>query len=598
MLRRALLTVALTLAMVLPATSAAVASGPVQPGSASLTASSGQIRFGGFVRLTGAIQSDPSCVADRQAQLQGQQPGQTTWTVLATKTTAADGSFAFYQKPQFSSSYQVSLPAASSPSGACDAVTSNAAVTEVSARVTARLSRNPLGAGNCTTIDVTVAPPRPGQAVSIQDQGPGSSGWQGIAQQTLDPSSATSAKLCYGWSAIGTQVPLRAVWTHQDDLNTDGVSSTRTLSVVEAAWMVRIDRLTAGHSTSVLVASSGSTVFERESTVAHPPASNEKLLLSLALLDQLGPDYRIPTTAAASQVDQGVVPGDLWILGHGNPEVRKPTMSRLAAQIAAAGIRTIQGSVMGSTGFFSHDWFAPGWKPEFPAEEVALPSALTFQGNQVHGTHVSDPERLAAADLTRRLRNHGVQVVGKPGAGQPGGHLEPITSVLSAPLEVLLAHQNFDSVNFDAEVLGKLLGVARSGVPGTISKGAAAIEAFAAAHGATVTSYDSSGLSYADRVTAAGMVHLLEFADTAPWGQALRDSLPQPGEGTLEDRLGSVPVQAKTGTLDNISALSGFVLLKRTGEWAEFSILSSGFSTSVEKDIEDALVRTVWRSAA
>ncbi len=595
-LRRSLLTVVLALSMLLPATTAAVAAGPVQAGSASLAASSGQITFGGFVRLTGAVQSDPACQADRLVQLQGQQPGQTAWTELASKTTASDGTFSFYRKPQFSSSYQVYLPPASSPNGACDAITSNLAGTEVAARVTATLSRNPLGAGNCTTLNVTVAPPRPGQTVAIQEQGSG--GWQDLDQATLDSASAAGQQLCYGWSAIGTDIPLRAVWTPQDALNTEGDSATRTLAVVEAAWMTRIDRLTAGHAMSVLVATGGSTVYDRDSTVPHAPASNEKLLLSMALLDRFGPDYRIPTIAAAPKVSQGVVPGDLWILGRGNPEVGKFAMRRLAAQIAAAGIRTVQGSVIGSTGYFSHDWFAPGWKPEFPAEEVALPTALTFQGNQVHGVHVAHPELLAAADLTRRLKAHGVTVVGKPGAGQPPGHLATITSIQSAPLAVLLAHQNFDSVNFDAEVLGKVLGAARSGVPGTIAKGAAAIQAFAAAHDATVTSNDSSGLSYTDRATAAGIVHLLEFAVGQPWADALRDSLPPPGQGTLEQRLGGVPLRAKTGTLENISALSGYLVLKRTGEWAEFSILSSGFWPSTEKDIEDAIVRTVWRSAA
>jgi D-alanyl-D-alanine carboxypeptidase len=594
--RRVLQTVVLALAMLLPATTAAVAEGPVQSGSATLAASSGQITFGGFVRLTGTVQSDPACQGDRPVQLQGQQAGQTVWTVLASHATASDGTFSFYRKPTFSSSYQVYLPAASSPSGACDEITSNPAQTEVAARVTAALDRNPLGAGNCTTLAITVAPPRPGQTVAVQQQGP--AGWQDLDQATLDSSSAAGQKLCYGWSAIGTNVALRAVWPAQDDLNTEGDSATRTLHVVEAAWMTRIDRLTSGHATSVLVATGGATLYERDSTVPHAPASNEKLLLSLALLDRLGPDYRIPTIAAASKVSHGVVPGDLWVLGRGNPEVGKFAMRSLAARIAAAGVSTIHGSVMGSTGYFSHDWFAPGWKQEFPADEVALPSALTFQGNQVHGVHVSDPERLAAADLTRRLRNHGVKVLGKPGAGQPPGHLTAITSIQSAPLATLLAHQNFDSVNFDAEVLGKLLGVARSGVPGTIAKGAAAIESFAAAHGATVTSNDASGLSYADRVTAAGVVQLLEFADGQPWAEALRDSLPPPGKGTLEHRLGGVPLRAKTGTLENISALSGYVVLKRTGERAEFSILSSGFWPSTEKDIEDAIVRTVWHFAA
>jgi D-alanyl-D-alanine carboxypeptidase/D-alanyl-D-alanine-endopeptidase (penicillin-binding protein 4) len=582
--------------MVLPGPGVAITSGPAQGGSASLAASSGQITYGGFVRLTGAVQSDPSCVADREVQLQGQHPGETTWAVLATKTTAADGTFSFYRKPQFSSSYQAYLPAASSPTGACDPVTSNLVANDVAAKVTAKLGQNHLGAGNCTTLAITVGPPHPGQDVWIQEQG--SSGWDQIAQATLDATSAGSAKLCSDWSAIGSTVPLRAVWLHQDDLNADGTSHTLTLHVVEAAWMIRIDRLTAGRSTSVLVASGGSTLYERQSGVPHAPASNEKLLLSMALLERLGPDYRIPTIAAAPKVEHGVVPGDLWILGRGNPEVTKHTIARLAGQIAGAGVRRIQGSVMGSTGYFSHDWFAPGWKADFPADEVALPSALTFLGNQVHGIHVSVPERLAAVELTKKLKARGIKVSGAPGAGQPRGRLVQVATILSAPLSGLLTHQNFDSINFDAEVLGKLLGVARAGIPGTIAKGAAAIQAFAAAHGAAVTSHDASGLSYADRVTAAGVVHLLEYADGAPWGQALRHSLPQPGQGTLEDRLGGVPVRAKTGTLQDISALSGWVLLKRTGQWAEFSILSSGFPARMEKDVENAIVRTLWKSAA
>src|SRR5436190_8582468 len=480
-LRRVLPTVAITSSLLLPATNAAVAAGPVQSGSATLAASSNQITFGGFVRLTGAVQSgDPACEADRQVQLQGKQPGQSSWTVLATKNTASDGTFGFYRKPQCSSSYRALLPAASSPNGACDAITSQPVDTEVAARVTAALGTNPLGAGNCTTLNVTVAPPRPGQSVSLQSGGP--NGWQDLDQATLDGTSTAAQKLCYGWPAIGTNIPLRAVWVPKDGLNTEGVSTTRTLNVVEAAWMTRIDRLTSGHAVSVLVDSGGDTLYERGSTVPHPPASNEKLLLSMALLDRFSAGDRIPTIAAAKGLAGGVVPGALWILGRGNPEIGKFAMRNLAAQIAAAGVRTIKGSVMGSTGYFAHDWFAPGWKPEFPAEEVALPTALTFQRNQVHGVHVSHPELLAAADLTTRLRNHGVKVLGKPGFGQPPGGLATITSIQSAPLETILAHQNFDSVNFDAEVLGKLLGVARSGVPGTIAKGAAAIHAFAAGH--------------------------------------------------------------------------------------------------------------------
>jgi D-alanyl-D-alanine carboxypeptidase/D-alanyl-D-alanine-endopeptidase (penicillin-binding protein 4) len=249
---------------------------------------------------------------------------------------------------------------------------------------------------------------------------------------------------------------------------------------------------------------------------------------------------------------------------------------------------------MGATNFFSHDWWAHGWKSFFPSDEVGLPTALTYRNNIVRGVSIRDPERRAAIALTKALRRHGVAVTRKPGEGNPPAGLHPIASIESAPLQKLLAAQNFDSVNFYAEVLGKLLGVIRSGRPGTIAKGAAAIRAFAAAHGVRVAAYDSSGLSYANRITAAGMVRLLGVAQQAPWGTALVSSLPWPGHGTLEDRLSGVPMRAKTGTLVNVSALSGWVKLERTGQWAQFSILSSGFAAWKAKDIEDAIVRTLW----
>jgi D-alanyl-D-alanine carboxypeptidase/D-alanyl-D-alanine-endopeptidase (penicillin-binding protein 4) len=335
-------------------------------------------------------------------------------------------------------------------------------------------------------------------------------------------------------------------------------------------------------------------LYERADGVPHAPASNEKLLLSMALLDRLGPAYRIVTKAAATKVSGGRVEGALWIIGRGDPTIGKSAMAALASRIAAAGIHRV-GRVIGAVSYFSHDWWAHGWRSFFRSEEVALPSALTFHGNVVAGRHVRDPERWAAVALTRALKNHGVRVVRKPLSGRPPDGLGTIASIESGPLQGVLHRQNVHSNNFSAEVLGKLLGVRRSGRPGTIAKGAAAIRAFASAHGVSVTAYDSSGLSYANRVTAFGLVRLLGVAEASSWGRALRRTLAAPGQGTLEDRLHGLPVRAKTGTLHDISALSGWVRLSRTGRWARFSILSSGFDASREKDIEDGIVRTLWR---
>jgi D-alanyl-D-alanine carboxypeptidase/D-alanyl-D-alanine-endopeptidase (penicillin-binding protein 4) len=273
-------------------------------------------------------------------------------------------------------------------------------------------------------------------------------------------------------------------------------------------------------------------------------------------------------------------------------------MRDLARRVRAAGVRRIRGRVFGSTGYFARDWWARGWKPSFPSDEVARPTALTFERNEARGRHIRDPERRAAASLTKQLRAVGVRVGGKPGAGKAPRGLARFAEVRSRPLEGLLRRVNVKSRNFAAEVLGKRLGLERSGPRGTIRKGAAAIEAWARSHGVRVKAHDSSGLSYANRVTASGIVRLLWAADGALWTDELRRALPRGGQGTLAHRLRTVDVRAKTGTLDRISALSGWVRLERTGTWAEFSILSRGMSKDASVRIEDRIVHAVAANAS
>jgi D-alanyl-D-alanine carboxypeptidase len=124
-----------------------------------------------------------------------------------------------------------------------------------------------------------------------------------------------------------------------------------------------------------------------------------------------------------------------------------------------SGVDEVHGRVMGSLRPFNHDWYAPGWHPSFPAIYVALPSALTFNFNQVGGTHIKNPEKRAATAMTHDLRNMNVHVTGTPGAGQAPAGMSIEESVNSKPLEGIMRDMNVPSSNFRAEVLGKVLGV-------------------------------------------------------------------------------------------------------------------------------------------
>ncbi len=557
---------------------------------AIITSSVRAVVFGDQVPFAAAVTGDPACLGPRPIELDRQSAADPDWVPVALETTAADGTAAFSDTPTYTSSYRVTLAATAT----CPAVESEALSVPVRVRIDSSLLGSSLTAGSCVDLAVTVSPSKAGQAVDLLRRT--ASGWAAVDELTLDASSSASARPCFGWDDLGI-VRLRARWPAQDALNAPSSGPSLAFRITQAPWMRRVSGVIGDHSVSVAAGEDGMFLYRHADTSPRAPASNEKLLLSMALLDELGPGYRIRTVAAAARVQGHVIPGDLWILGRGDPTVGPARLTQLAGEIAAAGIARIRGRVMGATTYFGRDWWAPGWKPEFRREEVALPTALTFQGNTAGGVHIQDPERRAAERLSTALEERGVAVGGEPGAGSPPHGLQPVATVRSGVLGGILRRMNVPSDNFIAEVLGKLLGARRAGPPGTIAAGSRQIQAWAARHGVEVTCFDGSGLSYADRATAEGIVRLLWAADDASWRSALRGSLPTAGQGTLEDRLAGVRVRAKTGTLTDVSALSGWVWSRTSDEWVEFSILSSGMPKWLASSIEDRIVRILASSA-
>ncbi|MGH2681829.1 MAG: D-alanyl-D-alanine carboxypeptidase/D-alanyl-D-alanine-endopeptidase [Actinomycetota bacterium] len=561
-----------------------------EPGRATLLSSAESVTAGQTLGLTGLVEAPEECSAGRGIELQRFPPG-ASWELLEAGTTGPDGAFSFSVAPEHTAVYRALAPATEE----CAEVVSPEALVTVAPLVESLLAATVLGAGNCVDLSATISPDKTGQVVRIQRERPW--GWQTIDTATLGEGSAVVASLCFGWDDIGT-MRLRARWPAQDPLNVAASGPVLSLEVVKAAWMRRIDRLTAGRSVSVSVREAGEFLYRRRDRDPRIPASNQKLLLSMAILDSLGPGFRFETRVVGPSLSKGVIRGDLWILGRGDPGIGRPQLRRLARKLADAGVRRIRGSVMGSTTYFARDWWAPGWRWYFPTYHVPLPTALTFRGNRSKsGRHVRDPERRAATYLTSRLKARGIRVAGDPGAGRAPRGLDQLAAIRSPRLGDIVRRMNVWSSNFHAEVLGKRLGVAASGTPGTIASGAGATARWAADHRVSVTSYDGSGLSYGNRVTAAGLARLLGTAEGLPWGGALRSSLPGGGWGTLGNRLGGVPVRAKTGTLVGVSALSGYVWLDRRATWAEFSILVSGTSKSTAVRIEDAVVRILAERA-
>ncbi len=544
--------------------------------TATLTVSASIVRFGTVVTVSGSVTADPGCASGRAVTLQWRPADSAGFANVATGTTSEGGSFTFEQVQPHTGRYRAMLP----ETAMCLASTTNEALVRVKALVDAALVAGSTEAGDCVDVAASVEPARPGQVVELQRRT--KHGWRVMERLTLDPASRALASPCFSFHDVGV-VRLRVRWIAQDILNETSASPVLAFEVTEAPWMLAIDDAIGTRSVSVAVGDDDALLYERAAATPRIPASNEKLLLSMTLYDTFGPDFRIRTSVAASDTTSSGAVRDLWILGRGDPDVTAGTMASLARKVADAGITRVRGRVFGSTGYFRRDWDAPGWN-RVARDYVNRPTALVFERNDD-----PDPERHAAIALTTKLEALGVRVDGEPGAGKPPTGLETIAFVESPPLQRLLTKMLRPSDNFVAETLGKGLGAETRGVPGTIAKGAASIQAWTDGNGADFTLNDNSGLSYANRVTAEGIVRLLWFAEDQTWGADLRRALPTGGQGTLRHRLRGVDVRAKTGTLDDVSALSGWVKAG-SGGWVEFSILSYGMAKSTASAVEDRVV--------
>jgi D-alanyl-D-alanine carboxypeptidase len=358
--------------------------------------------------------------------------------------------------------------------------------------------------------------------------------------------------------------------------------------LVQARWAAAIDRVVAGYDVSVAVGAGDRILYEHRGDRLRTLASNEKLLTSMAVLAGFGPDHRLRTAAmAAAAPSKGVVHGNLWLVGGGDPGVDAARLDALARRLRQAGVSRITGSIVGDTSAFDRGWWAPGWLRGVSRGYVNRATALAFDGNA--GSAV--PEAAAAAALRGALVAAGVDVRGSTRSGPAPDGLKTIATIASAPLGTLVAEQNHDSVNFIAEMLTKALGAASLGT-GSTAAGARAIRSWVARQGVSATVRDGSGLSDEDRTSAIGMVALLLEAEREPWFPTLWASLPAPGQGTLDGRLTGVPVRAKTGTLfvRPASCLSGYVRA-RDGTLLAFAILSHGLESGTAQPIEDAIVR-------
>lgn len=365
----------------------------------------------------------------------------------------------------------------------------------------------------------------------------------------------------------------------------------------------RIERDLAGSgAASAAVAvdlDSGAVIASEREQVALVPASVNKLYTTAALLRHFGADGRLATRVLADQplgLD-GVLRGNLYLRGAGDPTFGAPQVRMLAEALVDGGLTAIEGQVAGDESAFDARRGPPS-EAFRPSPWVAPLSALSYNRGRVPGSgrYQAQPALFAAESLRALLRARGVRVKRPAQVAVAPATAVELTNLPSPTMGALAAVTNGPSDNFAAETLLKALGGTAAGV-GSTAAGAGAAEASMTELGASPVIVDGSGLSRRNRTSAQDVVTVLEAVDASPEGRVFEASLAVAGRsGTLKSRMRGTSAagrcRAKTGSLTGVSALAGYCTTT-SGARVAFAFVMNGISVPSARQIQDKLTVTL-----
>ena len=429
----------------------------------------------------------------------------------------------------------------------------------------------------------------------------------------------------------------------------------------------------------LLVTQGDSTLYSGNANDTFIPASNLKILTATAVLDRLnGSDTFVTAVRSTSPASGGVVYGNLYLVGGGDPDLRTSSygggtagsggtftsLDKLAEQVRQSGVTEITGWIVGDASRYDSQRLVPSWKPVYTSEgdvgplsaldvndgfvpntttttrppptappttpSITAPPATTPTGSTPSTTQppstpvpptrppppptsressnsaalayaaATDPVGQAAQAFETLLRSDGVRVEGGSRSGYAPADTVLVTSIESAPLAAEVDEMLNVSDDTAAELFTKELGYQATRV-GSTPAGIGVIRQDLQADGLSVSQLvdvDGSGLDRGDRASCSLLVQALRRA--GPTG-TIAKGLPIAGKsGTLVDRMTHTAAQgrliAKTGNLDNVVSLSGFVLpapgdppTSALGEPLVFSLILNGPPDPAAEAIADKI---------
>jgi D-alanyl-D-alanine carboxypeptidase/D-alanyl-D-alanine-endopeptidase (penicillin-binding protein 4) len=128
---------------------------------------------------------------------------------------------------------------------------------------------------------------------------------------------------------------------------------------------------------------SGNEIYNKDADIKLSLASNAKVLTSIAALGVLGGGFRWRTAVFIDDKSlddtTGIVKGNLYVRGRGDPTLSSADLRALATEIAARGIRSVQGQLIIDGTYFDADTEAPHFA-EQPKERAAFRAPVASFG--------------------------------------------------------------------------------------------------------------------------------------------------------------------------------------------------------------------------
>lgn len=400
------------------------------------------------------------------------------------------------------------------------------------------------------------------------------------------------------------------------------------------------------------------------------PASVMKLVTTFAALDQLGPTFSWKTRILATgPIREGVLKGDLSIIGSGDPRLSRERLWLMLRELRARGVRRIEGDVLTDRSVFTlppHDPGAFDQRPLRPynagasalsvdygsiqlrmqptpegaeaildpqpagllvenrirryagttcgdpvAQLVATPresagnTVLTLEGNLPQGCTASfewnlapqPPERLFEGLFRTLWRELGGELAGRFREGPPPPGAQLLVESSSPALPEVLRDMNKWSNNVIARHVLATLGAQAE--PGRDSAAAGARVVERSLKGAGINTdglviENGAGLSRNERISAQSLGDLLQASWRSRTMPELVSSLPIAGrDGTARRRVANSPAAGaahiKTGTLDGVRSLAGYVLGASGRRYAVVLMINHP-NAGAAREVQDALL--------